>query len=78
MKATQAQLDALRMFASANGRNWKSELREIWENGRYSSYDLGGADPAMLQGIRNLYGPSWLVRFRFPAADKPAMFKRGY
>ena len=57
------QLEALRLFASANGRNWKSELNTLWMNGAYSNAVLGGAYPAHLQQVRNQFGPSWLVRF---------------
>jgi hypothetical protein len=57
------QIEALRLFASANGRNWKSELSNLWMNGAYNYAVLGGADPGCLQQVRNEFGPSWLVRF---------------
>lgn len=62
------QIEALRLFASANGRNWKSELNTLWMNGAYSNAVLGGADPAYLQQVRNEFGPTWLVRFSLAAA----------
>jgi hypothetical protein len=63
---TVEQIEALRQFARANGRRWKSELNHLWYNGAYNRAVLGGADPALLQQVRNSFGPSWLVRFRLP------------
>lgn len=63
-KPSTDQLNALKMFAEANGRTWKSELRRLWANGAYNYAVLGGADPALLQQVRNSFGPSWLVRFK--------------
>lgn len=60
---TAEQIEALGLFATANGRNWKSELRNLWMNGAYNYAVLGGADPCHLQRVRNEFGPSWLVRF---------------
>jgi hypothetical protein len=60
---TPQQLEALTLFAAANGRNWKSALRTLWENGAYERAVLGGADSAALQQIRNTFGPTWLTRF---------------
>lgn len=57
------QIQALKQFAAANGRTWKSELRDLWMNGAYNYAVLGGADPACLQQVRNEFGPSWLARF---------------
>jgi hypothetical protein len=57
------QLDALRTFAKANGRTWKSGLRHCWETGKYAYYS--GTDRSdLLQQVRNEFGPSWLVRFK--------------
>jgi hypothetical protein len=58
------QLEALRLFAVANGRSWKAELNALWYNGAYDNANLGGAPAHLLQQVRNGYGPSWLVRFR--------------
>jgi hypothetical protein len=52
-------LIALRMFASAHGRNWKSKLNDAWMTGNYPT----GSILPELQQVRNEYGPSWLVRF---------------
>ena len=56
---------SLKLFADANGRTWKSKLRDLWMNGQYWDAELGGADSSHLQQIRNQFGPRWLVRFRF-------------
>lgn len=65
---TTEQLQALKQFADANGRNWKSALNTVWMNGAYNYAVLGGADPGCLQQVRNEFGPSWLVRFSFRKA----------
>lgn len=62
---TPEQLQALRQFAQANGRRWKSALNTLWMNGAYNNAVLGDADPGYLQQIRNTFGPTWLVRFSF-------------
>ncbi len=59
-----AEAQALRIFANANGRAWKSKLNIAWSTGRYDDYPGTGAYGA-LQQVRNTFGPSWLVRFRF-------------
>ena len=61
---TADQLAALRTFADANGRNWKSKLNLAWYHGRYSDYN-GADDACSLQQVRNSFGPSWLVKFSF-------------
>ncbi len=62
---TAEQMEALRTFAAANGRNWKQSLRHCWETGCYSDYS-GTERSDLLQRVRNSFGPSWLVRFRLP------------
>lgn len=57
---TGEQVEALKQFAAANGRTWKSELNNLWMNGAYNYAVLGGADPALLQQVRNEFGPTWL------------------
>lgn len=54
---TIAQLDELKRYAKERGRFWKSDLRVEWETGTNYS--------AELQQIRNNFGPSWLMKFRF-------------
>lgn len=55
-RPTPAQLRALAQYALDNGRYWKAKLREDWEYARTRGE---------LQQLRNQFGPSWLVRFRF-------------
>ena len=59
---TPEQLKALLTYASNNGRFWKRLLRHAWETGDYQAED----DTALLQQVRNSFGPSWLVDFRLP------------
>lgn len=66
MKPTTEQIEAVRLFAAANGRKWKGELRNLWMNGAYNNAVMGGADSALLQQLRNSFGPSWLNSFRLP------------
>ena len=58
------QLDALRVFADANGRSWKAKLNEAWSTGRYRNYN-GADEYGELQQVRNTFGPAWLVKFTF-------------
>lgn len=70
---TNEQLAALRTFANANGRTWKSKLRHCWEISRYDDYP--GTDRYdLLQTVRNTLGPSWLVRFTLPRIEPVAAF----
>lgn len=59
MTPNQAQLNALRQWASQHGRNWKSALRQAWMTGDYDGFDNAN----LLQQVRNTFGPSWLNRF---------------
>jgi hypothetical protein len=66
MKLTpsEQQMNALVMFAATYGARWKSALRRAWETGNYD-----GFEPANdLQMVRNIFGPSWLVRFNLKKA----------
>lgn len=67
MTLTQEQYQSLRDYAITHGRNWKSRLRQSWADGDYE----GRNDSNVLQAIRNAFGPSWLVGFRF----KPEFYK---
>ena len=64
---TADQLAALRTFAKANGRSWKSKLNHAWSTGRYNDYS-GTDEYGLLQEVRNQFGPSWLVRLRLDDA----------
>jgi hypothetical protein len=61
------QFAALRTFADANGRDWKSKLNHAWSSGRYRDYN-GTDNYGYLQQVRNTFGPSWLVKFSFDNA----------
>ena len=53
MKVPNAiQMEALKVYARENGRNWKSQLLEDWANAR---------TVGPLQEMRNQFGPSWLL-----------------
>ena len=68
MKLNPEQYNALRSMATTYGRTWKSRLRLMWYDGDYE----GREDAGLLQQIRNNFGPSWLIRFRFqPEFYKP-------
>ena len=56
------QLGVLRTFADANGRSWKSKLNVAWSTGRYDDY-RGTDEYGILQQVRNIFGPAWLVKF---------------
>jgi hypothetical protein len=58
-----SELSALRRWASAHGRTWKSELIRAWGSHVYGSRPFD--DGAQLHGLRNRLGPRWLARFRF-------------
>jgi hypothetical protein len=48
---------ALQAYAEKHGRTWKSKLRAQW---------LRASAPAILHGLRNSHGPSWLNSFILP------------
>ena len=56
------QIECLKRFAAANGRNWKQVLRDAWMAGGYDAAS-GQYIDGPLQQIRNTFGPSWLTRF---------------
>ncbi len=59
---TRDQLKALVAFAKENGRTWKSQLNQEWMNGCVYNSEL--------IGVRNQFGPSWLVRFNLKDAQR--------
>lgn len=65
-KPDPEQLAELRAWARRHGRKWKAPLRHAWETGDYGGFENYGP----LQRVRNQFGPSWLVRFRFPKEGK--------
>ena len=58
---SDVQLQALRNYAQKHGHTWKRDLLHDWETGHAEGE---------LQQVRNQFGPSWLVRFRFGAMAK--------
>lgn len=54
------QLAAVNAFRDAQGRYWKSKLSTLWANGDYRRYGLDIDQFAMLQQVRNQFGPNWL------------------
>jgi hypothetical protein len=71
---TTEQMVALQSYAKENGRTWKSKLNHDWMTGIYSR----SVDGALLQQVRNTFGPSWLVHFRLPKSkglELPEEFK---
>lgn len=66
IELTVEQLSALRTFAWCRGRRWKSDLRTCWETGCYPPDQPTNNENnnALLQQIRNTFGPTWLTRFR--------------
>jgi len=64
-----SQIEALIEFADANGRTWKSALRDCWQTGRYPRYS-GTQKANLLQQVRNSFGPSWLSTFSLKAAKE--------
>jgi hypothetical protein len=55
-----AQLHALRQYASKHGRTWKSKLCREWETGA-----THGELTALIRQVRNSIGPSGLRKVTF-------------
>lgn len=65
------ELIALKAFAAAHGRRWKSELSEVyWYNARIW-YDSAYSPKHgyVLHGLRNRLGVNWLDNFQLPKKD---------
>jgi len=59
------EVAALKRYASANGRTWKSILLHAWQ--------IADATlPGPVYSLRNSHGPSWLVAFKLPDAAREA------
>lgn len=67
---TTEEIAALEAFASEYGRTWKSTLSDTyWYNARifYARGNYDDSRPgALLHGLRNSHGPSWLAGFKLP------------
>lgn len=58
------QLAALREYAALHGRTWKAQLNADWM--RAGSKTFPTERWALLQQVRNAFGPAWLAKFRHP------------
>jgi len=58
------QLAAIRRFAKRHGRTWKAALNAAWMRAAYDFAARENDDAALLQQVRNSFGPSWLVNFQ--------------
>ena len=63
---SQEQLAALQNFATTNGRSWKRALLSAWGNGGCDRL----AEGALLQQVRNQFGPTWLMSDKNPVVPK--------
>ena len=73
-KPTAEQIAALQRFAKAHGRRWKDELSmTYWYNARiwrdYAAAPEHRNDGTVLHGIRNEFGPTWLMNYRLPKGE---------
>lgn len=63
-----SELQALAYWRLHMGWRWKAELMKAW-----GSHDYGwlpSDHPALLHGLRNRLGPTWLARFSLDRAIK--------
>jgi hypothetical protein len=67
---TAAEIQALAYWRLHYGRRWKSELRRAWGSHAYG--ELPSDHPALLHGLRNRFGPTWLDRFSLDRAINQA------
>lgn len=68
MELTDEQSAALQAFAASYGRESLTKGR-TWAGESYKGANMGGKDSGTLRDIRNQFGPTWLVNFRFPKAE---------
>ncbi|AKG03115.1 antirestriction protein [Pseudomonas aeruginosa] len=66
------QLEAIRVFRTLKGRSWKAELNSCWSRASYPG--LGAQHAAVLQQIRNEFGPEWLQKFSV-SQQQDALYK---
>jgi hypothetical protein len=64
---TEVELAAMGAWRKVYGRRWRAALGTAWKRHEY----MGVADRHIqpLAYLRNSRGPSWLVRFKFPAGS---------
>lgn len=54
--------EAVAKFRDANGRGWKEKLNACWMSGNYRGINF--SQVALLQQVRNEFGPAWLARVK--------------
>lgn len=62
-RPTAEQWEALKAYAAAHGRTWKAALRYEWMDACQGISDLD--QQALLQQVRNQFGPGWLMRVKW-------------
>lgn len=67
----EGQRSAVATFADANGRDWKDKLHALWGNGNYRSRGIDTNQAALLQQVRNEFGPEWLSGVKRADLDAP-------
>jgi hypothetical protein len=60
-RLTDEQHEALKQYAAENGSTWKTKLAIDWQ---FARAQVNGQHSALLQQVRNQFGPSWLVGFK--------------
>jgi hypothetical protein len=60
-KLTDEEIEALRVFSTLYGRNWRTHLRNQWMSGYAPAFE---SFYPMLQSVRNKIGPSGLCDIR--------------
>lgn len=68
---TDDQRVAVAAFRDANGRDWKQKLGVLWMTGNYGRLGIGTDQVALLQQVRNQFGPEWLVNVKRTDLDAP-------
>ncbi|WP_445677106.1 hypothetical protein [Pseudomonas aeruginosa] len=71
-KLSLLQLEAIRVFRTLKGRSWKAELNNCWSRSSYPG--LGTQHAAVLQQLRNEFGPEWLQKFSV-SQQQDALYK---
>lgn len=61
---SEDQRAAVTAFRDANGRAWKAKLGSLWMSGNYSRHGVDANQAALLQQVRNQFGPEWLAAYR--------------
>lgn len=70
------QRAAVVAFRDANGRDWKDKLGALWMNGNYSRRGINLDQAALLQQVRNQFGPEWLENVAAADLNSPQRLER--